>query len=96
NSGCYAFAMYAFDHVFGYDSLQETKEVSLTEDNFGELKAGDHIRIKDLPHSVIVLKVEGTKVTVAEGNRNGQMCWDTVYTKAQLMGYQKVTVQSAY
>ena len=96
NSGCYAFAMIAFDHVFGYQSLHGIREEVLTGANFGELKVGDHIRVKDLPHSVIVLQVNGDQVKVAEANRNGQMCWDTVYTKAQLLGYRKVIVQSAY
>lgn len=96
NSGCYAFAMYVYDHVFGYDTLYGAKEVLLTESNFGELKPGDHIRIKDLPHSIIVLQADDTEVIAVEGNLNSMVSWDSVYTKTELMGYQKVTVQSAY
>ena len=61
-----------------------------------ELKAGDHIRIEDLPHSVIVLQAGDTEVKVVEGNLNGKVSWGSVYTKAELMGYHNVTVQSAY
>jgi len=96
NSGCYALAMYVFDHLFGYDSLYETKAEPLTEKNFSSLQTGDHIRIKDLPHSVIVLEVNDTSVTVLEGNLNGAVSWNNVYTKAELLGYSNVTVQSAY
>ena len=96
NSGCYAFAMYVYDHVFGYDSLYGLKEVPLNENNFGDLKACDHIRIEDLPHSVIVLEAGDTEVKVVEGNLGGKVSWGSVYTKAELMGYHNVTVQSAY
>ena len=96
NSGCYAFAMYVYDHVFGYDSLYDLEEKPLNENSFKELKAGDHIRIEDLPHSVIVLQAGDTEVKVVEGNLNGKVSWESVYTKAELMGYREVTVQSAY
>ena len=96
NSGCYAFAMYVYDHVFGYDSLYDLEEKPLNENSFKELKAGDHIRIEDLPHSVIVLQAGDTEVKVVEGNLNGKVSWESVYTKAELMGYHNVTVQSAY
>ena len=96
NSGCYAFAMYVYDHVFGYDSLYDLEEKPLNENSFKELKAGDHIRIEDLPHSVIVLQAGDTEVKVVEGNLNGKVSWGSVYTKAELMGYHNVTVQSAY
>ncbi|MBQ2924731.1 MAG: hypothetical protein IJE57_04060, partial [Anaerotignum sp.] len=74
----------------------ETKAEPLTEKNFSSLQTGDHIRIKDLPHSVIVLEVNDTSVTVLEGNLNGAVSWNNVYTKAELLGYSNVTVQSAY
>ena len=96
NSGCYAMAMYVFDHLFGYGSLNKTKAEPLTEKNFSSLQVGDHIRIKDLPHSVIVLEVNDSSVTVLEGNLNGVVSWNNVYTKAELLGYSNITVQSAY
>ena len=96
NSGCYAFAMYVYDHVFGYDSLYFLEEEPLNEDTYASLQTGDHIRIEDLPHSVIVLQAGDTEVKVVEGNLNGKVSWESVYTKAELMGYREVTVQSAY
>ena len=96
NSGCYALVMYVFDHVFGYGSLDKTEAKPLTEQNFSSLQVGDHIRIKDLPHSIIVLEANDTSVTVLEGNLNNAVSWSNVYTKAELMGYRNVTVQSAY
>ena len=96
NSGCYALAMYVFDHVFGYGSLEKTEAKPLTEQNFSSLQVGDHIRIKDLPHSIIVLEANDTSVKVLEGNLNDAVSWSNVYTKAELMGYHNVTVQSAY
>lgn len=96
NSGCYALTMYVFDHLFGYGSLDKTKAEPLTDRNFSSLQTGDHIRIKDLPHSIIVLEVNDSSVTVLEGNLNGAVSWNNVYTKAELLGYANVTVQSAY
>ncbi|WP_458408032.1 S-layer homology domain-containing protein [Anaerotignum sp.] len=96
NSGCYALAMYIFDHVFGYGSFYEAKAVNLTEGSFGSIKPGDHIRIKDLPHSIVVLEAAEDYVKVVEGNFNKKVYWDNIYTKEELLGYQKVTVYSAY
>lgn len=96
NTGCYALAMYVYDYVFGYDSLYELEEKPLNASTFSDLKAGDHIRIKDLPHSLLVLDAEDSYVKVLEGNLNEEVCWDSVYTKAQILQYRAVTVQSAY
>lgn len=35
-------------------------------------------------HSVIVLKVEGNNITVAEGNYNNSVHWGRVITRAEL------------
>ncbi len=96
NSGCYALAMYIFDHVFGYGEFYEAKATALTEKTYDTIQPGDHIRIKDLPHSVVVLETHEDYVTVVEGNFNSQVYWDTIYTKAELMGYQNVVVYSCY
>lgn len=96
NSGCYALAMYIFDHVFGYGSFYAAKATNLTETSFASIKSGDHIRIKDLPHSVVVLEASDHYVKVVEGNFNKKVYWDNIYTKEELLGYQKVTIYSAY
>ncbi len=96
NSGCYAFAMYVFDHAFGKGAFYSAKETRLTEATYSQLKMGDHIRIHDLPHSQIVLEVHEDYVVVAEGNFNKAVYWDNVVTKAELLGYDAVSFYSAY
>lgn len=96
NSGCYALAMYIFDHVFGYGAFYKAEAATLTESSFDSIKPGDHIRIKDLPHSVVVLEVADDHVKVVEGNFNKEVYWDNVYTREELLGYQQVTIYSAY
>ena len=96
NSGCYALAMYVFDHLFGYGAFYEAKPAKLTGNSFDSIQPGDHIRIGDLPHSVVVLETGDDYVKVVEGNFNQQVYWDNVYTKAELLGYKDVTVYSAY
>lgn len=96
NSGCYALAMYIYDRVFGYGSFFETKPFSLTEQNFDGIQPGDHIRILDLPHSVVVLETGDDYVKVVEGNFNKKVYWDTTYTKKELLGYEDVIVFSYY
>lgn len=96
NSGCYAFAMTVYDFVFGYGSFERTRETALNEASFDQIKPGDHIRIHDLPHSVVVLEVSEEGITVFEGNYNGKVHWGRTYSKAELLAYDKVTLHSAY
>ena len=96
NGGCYALAMYIYDRVFGYGSFFETKPSDLTEKNFDSIQPGDHIRILDVPHSVVVLEAGDDYVKVVEGNFNSAVYWDHVYTKAELMKYKDVIVFSYY
>ena len=96
NSGCYAFAMTVYDFVFGYNSFYRAKGTVLHEGTFANIKPGDHIRIHDLPHSVVVLDVSEKGITVFEGNFNGKVHWGNCYSKAELLGYEKVTIYSVY
>lgn len=96
NSGCYALAMYVFDYVFGYGAFDKAKATTLTDQTFGSIQPGDHIRIKDLPHSVVVLETGDDYVKVVEGNFNKKVYWDNVYTKEELLGYQNAEVYSCY
>ena len=96
NSGCYAFAMTVYDFVFGYGSFEQARETALNEASFDQIKPGDHIRIHDLPHSVVVLEVSEEGITVFEGNYNGKVHWGRTYSKAELLAYDKVTLHSAY
>ena len=103
NTGCYALAMYIMDYVFGYGAFDAAKGTQMgkgysaaqNDAVFSSIKPGDHIRIGDIPHSVIVLEVHDDFVTVVEGNFNKQVCWDRTYSKAYLSSCN-VTVYTCY
>ena len=96
NSGCYAFAMYVFDYVFGYGEFYSAKETILTEKTYDFLKPGDHIRMEELPHSVVVLEVADDHLKVVEGNFNSEVYWDNICTKEELLEYKDVRFYSCY
>ena len=95
NTGCYALAMYIMDYVFGYGAFDAAKGTQMgkgcsaaqNDAVFSSIKPGDHIRIKDLPHSVIVLEVFDDYVTVVEGNYNKAVNWGGKYTKEYLSSH---------
>lgn len=66
--GCVAFAFTLSDSVFG--NLPARKHT-----DFSRVKVGDIIRTNNDTHSVIVLKKEGSIVTIAEGNFNSSVHW---------------------
>ncbi len=67
--GCVAFAAELSDAAFGDFPGRYSFD-------FKNVRAGDIIRLSDNNHSVIVLKVEGDKVTIAEGNYNRSVHWE--------------------
>ena len=69
--GCQAFAMIASDAAFGDVPAYEFFDKS-------KIRVGDIIRINGDTHSVIVLKIEGSKLTIAEGNYNSSIHWGRV------------------
>ncbi len=67
--GCVAFAFELSDAAFGDFPGRYSFD-------FKNVRAGDIIRLSNDKHSVIVLKVEGDKVTIAEGNYSGSVHWE--------------------
>ena len=70
--GCSAFAFKMSDAAFGADTKATMHK------NFNDIKVGDIIRMDDNTHSVIVLKVVGKKLVVAEGNYDESVHWGRV------------------
>ncbi len=66
--GCSAFAAELSDKAFG--CLPGRYHFDFTK-----IRVGDIVRTSDNSHSVIVLKVDGNVLTVAEGNLNGAVHW---------------------
>ena len=69
--GCQAFAMLASDAAFGNAPAYKFTDTS-------RIRAGDILRINNDTHSVVVLKVDGDKITIAEGNYNSSIHWGRV------------------
>lgn len=71
--GCAAFAFLLSDAAFGTLPAK-------THENYDDIRAGDILRLYNDSHSVIVLKVSGDTVTLAEGNFNGKVHWGRTMT----------------
>lgn len=69
--GCVAFAFTLSDAAFGELPATEHTDTS-------NIRVGDILRINNDTHSVIVLKVEGNNITIAEGNYNSSVHWGRV------------------
>ena len=78
--GCAAFIFLVQDRLFGAPAKPRT----VYNLNMSELRVGDHLRILDNTHSVIVLSNNGDSVTVCEGNYNHTIHWGRVITEAEL------------
>ena len=66
--GCQGFAMIASDAVYGNSPAYKYTDKA-------RIRVGDILRIKDDTHSVVVLSIDGKKITVAEGNYNSSIHW---------------------
>ena len=78
--GCAGFAFMLSDAAFG-------NAPAYIHYNFNNIRVGDILRVRNSTggeHSVIVLKVEGNNITVAEGNYNNSVHWGRVITRAEL------------
>ena len=69
--GCQAFAMLASDAAFG-----NAPAYKFTDPAY--ISAGAILRINNDSHSVVVLKVDGNMITIAEGNYNSSVHWGRV------------------
>lgn len=78
NTGCYAYMTKVTEYLYGVDAS------SKTHCSFKKIKVGDHIRISDLPHSVIVIEKRKNSVIVTEGNYASSVHWGREITKSYL------------
>ena len=75
--GCAGFAFLLSDAAFGKLPARE-------HDDFGNIRVGDIVRINNDTHSVIVLSINNTGITVAEGNYNSSIHWGRMFTLKQM------------
>ena len=70
---CFAFMMDMMEYASNYEYPIRIIEGSY--DNLPKIHVGDGVRVMNDCHSVVVLEVDGTTVTVAEGNFNSSVHW---------------------
>lgn len=71
--GCHAFMIDMMEYASNYE--YPIRIVNGSYDNLPEIHVGDGVRVMNDCHSVVVLEVDGTTVTVAEGNFNSSVHW---------------------
>ena len=71
--GCHAFALILSDTAFGDLPFRE-------HTNFDNIRVGDLLRIDYDTHTVVVLGIDGNRITIAEGNFNASVRWGRVLT----------------
>ena len=76
--GCFGFMMDMMEYASNYE--YPIRKVEGTYDNLPEIHVGDGVRFEGdyILHAVVVLKVNGSSVTVAEGNFNSSVHWGRV------------------
>ena len=75
--GCSGFAFKMSDAAFG-------KKKATMHKNFNKIKVGDIVRLDHNTHSVIVMKVVGSSLVVAEGNYNYSVHWGRIIKKSEV------------
>ena len=88
-SGCAALAVLVLEEVFGPGQSQEHHDLD-------SIKIGDVLRINHDSHSVIVLGVHGTEITILEGNYNSSVWWGRTLSLDSLKEQGGVTVQTRH
>ena len=71
--GCHAFMIDMMEYASNYE--YPIRIVNGSYDNLPEIHVGDGVRVMNDCHSVVVLEVDETTVTVAEGNFNSSVHW---------------------
>ncbi len=84
-NSCEAFALQLSDEVFG--SLPARRSTIIT---WSKLRPGDVLRINGDTHSVIVLDVQNSVLTVAEGNSGGTVHWGRTLNRNDVTGATSV------
>ena len=75
--GSIAFAFLLSDAAFG--SCQATKH-----QNFSNIKVGDIVVLNNESWSFIVVKVNPDSYTIAEGDKNGEVKWESTVSKSEV------------
>ncbi len=75
--GSIAFAFLLSDAAFG--SCQATKH-----QNFSNIRVGDIVVLNNESSSFIVLKANSDSYTIAEGNKNGVVKWESTISKSEV------------
>ena len=70
---CFAFMMDMMEYASNYE--YPIRKIEGSYDNLPKIHVGDGVRVMNDCHSVVVLEVDGTTVTVAEGNFNSSVHW---------------------
>ncbi|MBO7119109.1 MAG: T9SS type A sorting domain-containing protein [Bacteroidaceae bacterium] len=70
---CFGFMMDMMEYASNYE--YPIREIEGSYDNIPEIRVGDGVRVNNDGHSVVVLEVEGSVITVAEGNYNRSVHW---------------------
>ena len=71
--GCHAFMIDMMEYASNYE--YPIRKIEGSYDNLPKIHVGDGVRVMNDCHSVVVLEVDGTTVTVAEGNFNSSVHW---------------------
>lgn len=71
--GCFGFMMDMMEYASNYE--YPIRIIEGTYDNLPKIRVGDGVRVRNDRHSVVVLEVNGSVVTVAEGNFNSSVHW---------------------
>ncbi|HBI63678.1 MAG TPA: hypothetical protein DDX51_00960 [Clostridiales bacterium] len=79
-NGCAGFAFRLSDEAFGNLPARIIGKFA-----YSEIRVGDILRVNDDSHSVIVLKISSSRITIAEGNYMGKIHWGREMTKRQVM-----------
>ncbi|MBR5930387.1 MAG: hypothetical protein IKZ93_10435 [Prevotella sp.] len=74
--GCYGFMMDMMEYASNYE--YPIRIIEGTYDNLPVIRVGDGVRLNNDGHSVVVLEVKGTVVTVAEANYNKSVHWGRI------------------
>lgn len=83
--GCAGFAFMLSDAAFGDAPARKHNDIM-------NIRVGDILRLGNDTHSVIVLEVTDTSVTVAEGNYNGKVHWGREIQKEQFHNSMEMTI----
>ncbi len=81
--GCHGFALILSDAAYGSLPLVE-------HTNFSNIKVGDILRINNDSHSVMITAINGSTITIAEGNYGGKIHWGRTISRTNTSNWSYV------